>query len=52
VFKLAKKHAIWEFSRYMMRSVNKYFSMGVFLTGAIITFCVSDKKMIQRLAES
>jgi len=35
-----------------MRSVKKYCSLAVFLTGAVVAFSVCDKKMLQRLAES
>jgi hypothetical protein len=35
-----------------MRSVKKYCSLAVFLTGVVIAFCVHDKKALQRLAES
>jgi len=35
--------------RYTMRSVKKYCSLAVFLTGTIIAFLVNDKKVIQRL---
>jgi hypothetical protein len=53
VFKLAKKACNMEnLHRYTMRSVKKFCSLAVFLTGAVIAFCVSDKKVLQRLAES
>ena len=53
VFKLAKKACNMEnLHRYTMRSVKKYCSLAVFLTGAVIAFSVCDKKMLQRLAES
>jgi Transposase DDE domain len=53
VFKLAKKACNMEnLHRYTMRSVKKYCSLAVFLTGAVIAFSISDKKMLQRLAES
>lgn len=53
VFKLAKKTCNMEnLHRYTMRSVKKYCSLAVFLTGAVIAFSVCDKKMLQRLAES
>ena len=52
VFKLAKKACNMEnLHWYTMRSVKKYCSLAVFLTGAVIAFCVSDKKVIQRLAK-
>jgi hypothetical protein len=52
-FKLAKKACNMEnLHRYTMRSVKKYCSLAVFLTGAIIAFSVNDKKVLQRLAES
>jgi hypothetical protein len=35
-----------------MRSIKKYCSLAVFLTGAIIAFSIHDKKALQRLAES
>jgi hypothetical protein len=53
VFKLAKKACNMEnLHRYTMRSVKKYCSLAVFLTGAVIAFSICDKKMLQRLAES
>jgi hypothetical protein len=53
VFKLAKKACNMEnLHRYTMRSVKKYCSLAVFLTGAVIAFSITDKKMLQRLAES
>lgn len=53
VFKLAKKACNMEnLHRYTMRSVKKYCSLAVFLTGAVIAFSISDKKILQRLAES
>jgi hypothetical protein len=53
VFKLAKKTCNMEnLHRYTMRSVKKYCSLAVFLTGAITVFFISDKKGLQRLAES
>jgi Transposase DDE domain len=53
VFKLAKKACNMEnLHRYTMRSVKKYCSLAVFLTGAIIAFSIHDKKALQRLAES
>jgi hypothetical protein len=53
VFKLAKKTCNMEnLHRYTMRSVKKYCSLAVFLTGAITAFFISDKKGLQRLAES
>ena len=53
MFKLAKKACDMEnLHRYTMRSVKKYCSLAVFLTGAVIAFSVCDKKMLQRLAES
>jgi hypothetical protein len=49
-FKLAKKTCNMEnLHRYTMRSVKKYCSLAVFLTGTIIAFSVNDKKVIQRL---
>jgi hypothetical protein len=52
-FKLAKKACNMEnLHRYTMRSVKKYCSLAVFLTGIVIAFSISDKKMLQRLAES
>ena len=53
VFKLAKKACNMEnLHRYTMRSVKKYCSLAVFLTGAVIAFSINDTKMLQRLAES
>ena len=53
VFKLAKKTCNMEnLHRYTMRSVKNYCSLAVFLTGAIKAFFISDKKGLQRLAES
>ena len=53
VFKLAKKACNMEnLHRYTMRSVKKYCSLAVFLTGAVIASSNCDKKMLQRLAES
>jgi hypothetical protein len=53
VFKLAKKACNMEnLHRYTMRSVKKYCSLAVFLTGAVTAFFISDKKGLQRLAES
>jgi hypothetical protein len=53
VFKLAKKACNMEnLHRYTMRSVKKYCSLAVFLTGAVIAFSICDKKMLQHLAES
>lgn len=53
VFKLAKKACNMEnLHRYTMRSVKKYCSLAVFLTGAVIAFSICDKRMLQRLAES
>jgi hypothetical protein len=53
VFKLAKKACNMEnLHRYTMRSVKKYCSLAVFLTGAVVAFSFCDKKMLQRLAES
>jgi hypothetical protein len=53
VFKLAKKACNMEdLHRYTMRSVKKYCSLAVFLTGAVTAFFISDKKELQRLAES
>jgi hypothetical protein len=53
VFKLAKKACNMEnLHRYTMRSIKKYCSLAVFLTGAIIAFSIHDKKALQRLAES
>jgi len=52
-FKLAKKACNMEtLHRYTMRSVKKYCSLAVSLAGAVIALCVSDKKALQRLAES
>ncbi len=53
VFKVAKKTCNMEnLHRYTMRSVKKYCSLAVFLTGAVTTFFINDKKGLQRLAES
>jgi len=53
VFKVAKKACNMEnLHRYTMRSVKKYCSLAVFLTGAVTAFFISDKKGLQRLAES
>jgi len=53
VFKVAKKACNMEnLHRYTMRYVKKYFSLAVFLTGAVTAFFISDKKGLQRLAES
>ena len=53
VFKLAKKACNMEnLHRYTMRSVQKYCSLAVFLTGAVIAFSICDKKKLQHLAES
>ena len=53
VFKVAKKTCNMEnLHRYTMRSVKKYCSLAVFLTGAVTAFFISDKKGLQRLAES
>lgn len=53
VFKLAKKACHMEnLHRYTMRSVKKYCSLDVFLTGAITAFRIKDKKGLQRLAET
>jgi hypothetical protein len=53
VFKVAKKACNMEnLHRYTMRSVKKYCSLAVFLTGVITNFFVSDKKGLQSLAES
>jgi hypothetical protein len=53
VFKLAKKACNMEnLHRYTMRSVKKYCSLAVFLTGAVTAFFISDKKGLKRLAES
>jgi hypothetical protein len=53
VFKLAKKACNMEnLHRYTMRSIKKYCSLAVFLTGEIIAFSIHDKKALQRLAES
>lgn len=53
VFKVAKKTCNMEnLHRYTMRSVKKYCSLAVFLTGAVIAFFISDKKGLQRLDES
>jgi Transposase DDE domain len=53
VFKLAKKACNMEnLHRYTMRSIKKYCSLAVFLTGTIIAFSIHDKKALQRLAES
>jgi len=53
VFKVAKKACNMEnLHRYTMRSVKKYCSLAVFLTGAVIAFSISDRKMLQSLAES
>jgi hypothetical protein len=38
--------------RYTMRSVKKYCSMAVFLTGTVIVFFINDKKGLKRLTES
>ena len=49
-FKLAKKACNMEnLHRYTMRSVKKYCSLAVFLTGAVIAFCVSDKRYVRTL---
>jgi hypothetical protein len=53
VFKLAKKACNMEnLHRYAMLSVKKYCSLAVFLTGTVTDFFISDKKGLQRLAES
>lgn len=53
VFKVAKKACNMEnLHRYTMRSVKKYCSLAVFLTGVVTAFFISDKKGLQRLAES
>jgi hypothetical protein len=53
VFKLAKKTCNMEnLHRYRMRSVKKYCFLAVFLTGSVTAFFISDKKGLQRLAES
>ncbi|MGA9188699.1 MAG: transposase [Methanosarcina sp.] len=53
LFKLAKKACNMEnLHRDTMRSVKKYCSLAVFLTGAVTAFSISDKKELQRLAES
>jgi hypothetical protein len=53
VFKVAKKTCNMEnLHRYTMRSVKKYCSLAVFLTGAVTAFFISDKKGLKRLAES
>jgi len=53
VFKVAKKACNMEIlHRYTMRSVKKYCSLAVFLTGAVIASSNCDKRMLQRLAES
>ena len=53
VFKLAKKACnVENLHRYTMRSVKKYCFLAVFLTGAVTAFFISDKKGLQRLAES
>ena len=53
VFKLAKKACNMEdLHRYTMRSVKKYCSLAVVLTGSVTAFFISDKKELQRLAES
>ena len=53
VFKVAKKACNMEnLHRYTMRSVKKYCSLAVFLTGAVIAFFITDKKGLQSLAES
>lgn len=53
VFKLAKKACNMEnLHRYTMRSVKKYCSLAVFLTGVVVAFSVCDKRMLKRLAES
>lgn len=52
-FKVAKKACNMEnLHRYTMRSVKKYCSLAVFLTGAVIASSISDKRRLQRLAES
>jgi hypothetical protein len=53
VFKVAKKACNMEnLHRYTMRSVKKYCSLAVFLTGTITAFFINDKKGLQSLAES
>ncbi|AKB52582.1 hypothetical protein MSBRW_3329 [Methanosarcina barkeri str. Wiesmoor] len=53
VFKLAKKTCNMEnLHRYTMRSVKKYCSLTVFLTGTVIAFFINDKKGLKRLTES
>jgi hypothetical protein len=53
VFKLAKKACnMKNLHRYTMRSVKKYCSLAVFLTGAVIASSINDKKILKRLAES
>ena len=53
VFKVAKKAYNMEIlHRYTMRSVKKYCSLAVFLTGVVIASSNCDKRMLQRLAES
>lgn len=53
VFKVAKKACNMEnLHRYTMRSVKKYCSLAVFLTGVVIASSFGDKRMLQRLAES
>ncbi len=53
IFKVAKKTCNMEnLHRYTMRSVKKYCSLAVLLTGAITAFFIRDKKGLQRLAES
>jgi hypothetical protein len=53
VFKVAKKVCNMEnLHKYTMRSVKKYCSLAVFLTGAVIASSISDKRMLQRLSES
>ena len=53
VFKVAKKACNMEnLHRYTMRSVKKYCSLAVFLTGAAIAFFITDKKGLKILAES
>jgi hypothetical protein len=57
VFKIAKKACNMEnLHRYTMRSVKycslEYCSLAVFLTGVVISSSNSDKRILQRLAES
>jgi hypothetical protein len=53
LFKVAKKACNMEnLHRYTMRSVKKYCSLAVFLTGVVIASSFSDKRMLKRLAES